>query len=112
MTIGTRDNPANNNTAKTEPKVRAAAFGASGGVSAGVVLASVILWVLDNYVITPGTEGDNPWQVTGAVQLGCTVGLAWAAAWWAGRRAKHQWRQAEIPSREASEKVVEPEGLE
>jgi len=89
MTTGTRTDPLPNRTTKTEPKV----WAATGGGTAGYVVASVILWALDAYVFTPGTEGDMPWQITGAVQLACTAGLAWLA----GRRARHQYRAAEVP---------------
>ena len=114
MTIGTRENPANNNTAVTEPKVKAAAFGATGGAGTGAILAQFVLWLVDNYLLTPHVEGDVPGPVALFVYLACTAGLAWVVAWWAGRRAQHQWRQAEIArsSREASEKVREPDGLE
>ena len=104
MTIGTRDNPASNRTTKTEPKVWAATTG--GG--AGAVLAGFVLWALDVYVITPGTDGDIPVPVKLFVELACAAGVAW----FAGRQAKHQWRQAETRQPNRSEKVVEPEGLE
>lgn len=70
-----------NATAPTEAKVKAATVGAG----AGVAVAELLTWALDNYVITPNVVGDLPAPVSVAVPVLVAAGLAW----WAGYRAKH-----------------------
>ncbi|GAA3750674.1 holin [Micromonospora maritima] len=67
--------------APVERKVHAAATGAG----AGVVLAQLVCWVLDNYALTPGVTGDLPSEVSVAVPLA----VAYATAWIAGYKARH-----------------------
>ena len=64
-----------------ERKVHAAATGAG----AGVALAQLLCWAIDNYVLTPGTTGDLPAEVSVAVPLA----VAYATAWFAGYQARH-----------------------
>ncbi len=67
--------------APVEAKVKAATVGAG----AGVAVAELATWALDNYLITPGVVGDLPAPVSVAVPLLIASGLAW----WAGYRARH-----------------------
>lgn len=68
-------------TAPVEAKVKAASVGAG----AGVAVAELINWALDNYLITPHITGDLPAPVSVAVPLLVAAGLAWLA----GYRARH-----------------------
>jgi high-affinity Fe2+/Pb2+ permease len=73
--------PSKNATPPTEAKVKAATYGAG----AGVAVAELLTWALDNYLITPNVVGDLPAPVSVAVPLLIAAGLAW----YAGYRAKH-----------------------
>jgi hypothetical protein len=79
-------NPLPADTKRTEPKVIAA----TGGASAGVIVANFALWLIDSYALTPGHLGDVPGEVSLFVTLAVSAGLAFAA----GRVARHQFRRS------------------
>ena len=68
----------------TEKKVTAA----TAGAGIGTLVTQAVLYELDAHVFTPSTIGDLPAPVTTLAPLL----VAMAAAWLAGRRAKHTIR--------------------
>lgn len=68
----------------TERKVTAAALGSIGGASWG----AAALWLIDEYVIGAGVQGDVPAPLQWAVLTAAGAITAYVA----GRRAKHTAR--------------------
>lgn len=81
---GSPDNPLPANTDVPEPKVKAS----SGGGGTGAAVGALVAWLLSTYVF----DGDLPVPVEAAVYVLVPAVLAAVGAYWAGFRARHQYR--------------------
>ena len=57
-----------------------------------IAIVLLILWLLDDYVITPDVVGDMP----DALNVGLPIVVGAVVALVAGYFARHQWRRAEV----------------